>query len=1271
MSSNIGHIINSTLRPPNSRATFPVTFSNENKGGLHSYTTLTERNNIPQERRIVGMEVFVASGATKYLLSGGTSNSNWVAIPYFGSGSGPGATGYLPLSGGTMTGPININSNPIYQVGTISGSNNYLAISFYDQDRKLYDRVGREIIDFYDINAGVKILNGFNLYGAIAYAGTSVSNTFLLPEKGGTMQTFAMLSDLTGGSGAYLPTSGGTMFGNINMSGNNITNVITLDYTDSFGYSYIRNDSSGGIIYSENPNGNSAFVADPTGPHIDTYDASNNSASFSINAVTGQLTFSSIDNSSTDRGSLTFKGTDGIGIKNNSGATSYISNFGLTGNTIYNLPNKPVGSQTFAMLSDITGNTIDLSGYLKISAFTAYSATTLTNINNRLLITNFNSYSASTAVGTGLTNYVNLTTDQTIGGQKSFTAKTTFQQVQINGQLLIGNPVDLQIRDAAGTLGTRAITGFNYLRGQNQSAAAPTYGFTNSANAGMYAVTSDTIGFATASIKRFEISTTDIIASLPVNAPLYDLLDFNGVNYRVALDSSSTNVLRVGAGFSNTFISGIVFATGSNFNIAGSLAIRDSVGTYLTALDSSAANTLRIGNGFSTVQMFGTSIWTNGNYTLNGTAFFGNTGAGAQLNARLQGTPNAANVYSLLNTSVNYTTSTAGIGAITAYETSQVNIIQSLAANQVVTLFKANPLVTSTGTGSTIYGYRGQINTLTAGTAYNIYADGTAQNFIQGVTTFGTEVMSPIFDVLDFDGVTYRKALDSVVNNQLRIGNGFALTNINTGGINLTAGNTVMASTAGSLTLQTLSSTGQLIMTTVGGTVASNGITLTNTGTMANATTNRNIVSISGVYTVTTPGVGILQALKINPILTLSGTANQTVTMIDVSPSVTSLTSGSTLYGVRSRINIDPSGATTYNIYADGTAPNYFAGNTVIGTGSTLDVSTLRILDSDGVTYRSILTSLGSAQQLLFANGFNGLSTPLTTWGLAGGATTFNSTAGNLTLSAPSAGNLIQLQSAGGGTANNGVTITGAATMTNNSNNRNVLLVSGNYTVAAAGAGTFQGIRVRPTLTLSSAANQVISMVELFPAVNSLTSGNNVYGLRSRLDLDPSGATVYNIYADGVAPNYFAGTITAKGFTDGTFASAGNVGERVEALVSGYTNYTTTATYQPITSITLTAGDWDISSFATFNSNTSTLTGGANVVFALTTISGSVSGATEGKTISYIAQSALIGTSRQSSSSMRIRVSITATTTYYLNTQATFTLGNPQYVGSMLATRVR
>lgn len=143
------------------------------------------------------------------------------------------------------------------------------------------------------------------------------------------------------------------------------------------------------------------------------------------------------------------------------------------------------------------------------------------------------------------------------------------------------------------------------------------------------------------------------------------------------------------------------------------------------------------------------------------------------------------------------------------------------------------------------------------------------------------------------------------------------------------------------------------------------------------------------------------------------------------------------------------------------------------------------------------------------------------------------------------------------------------------------------------------------------------------------------------------------------------------GTTTNDAAAAGIIGEEINAIQSTYTNFTTTAAYQNITSIALTAGDWDLSAFFTYSSNSATITAASNAIFVISTTTASAAGAAEGLNIGYIPQAALLTTSKFSDTVTPYRVSLSGTTTYYLNAQATFTVGNPQFVGSIRARRIR
>jgi hypothetical protein len=78
MAQNTGTLIFGTLKTFDSLDTYPVAETNDILGSAKSVATLTDRDNIPVERRQIGMTVYVNADKLTYKLENGVSNSNWV-----------------------------------------------------------------------------------------------------------------------------------------------------------------------------------------------------------------------------------------------------------------------------------------------------------------------------------------------------------------------------------------------------------------------------------------------------------------------------------------------------------------------------------------------------------------------------------------------------------------------------------------------------------------------------------------------------------------------------------------------------------------------------------------------------------------------------------------------------------------------------------------------------------------------------------------------------------------------------------------------------------------------------------------------------------------------------------------------------------------------------------------------------------------------------------------------------------------------------------------
>lgn len=145
------------------------------------------------------------------------------------------------------------------------------------------------------------------------------------------------------------------------------------------------------------------------------------------------------------------------------------------------------------------------------------------------------------------------------------------------------------------------------------------------------------------------------------------------------------------------------------------------------------------------------------------------------------------------------------------------------------------------------------------------------------------------------------------------------------------------------------------------------------------------------------------------------------------------------------------------------------------------------------------------------------------------------------------------------------------------------------------------------------------------------------------------------------------GGTSIKGINTNTAAAAGDVGEYIEAN-SFSVSAPATNTYGDITSITLTAGDWDISAIAASVINTGvTIT---SVISGIGTAPGtSGAGLTTGDTQGYS-----VPPTAQYLPTITIppkRVLIASTTTYYLKMWISYASGTPQFHGRISARRVR
>jgi len=180
--------------------------------------------------------------------------------------------------------------------------------------------------------------------------------------------------------------------------------------------------------------------------------------------------------------------------------------------------------------------------------------------------------------------------------------------------------------------------------------------------------------------------------------------------------------------------------------------------------------------------------------------------------------------------------------------------------------------------------------------------------------------------------------------------------------------------------------------------------------------------------------------------------------------------------------------------------------------------------------------------------------------------------------------------------------------------------------------------------TNATLGNTAVGLGNTVTTVGNLTLGNVAI---------TSGTANVTITGGSVANSIVLGT------TAGDNASAGYVGEYVDSYVSSVT-VNTSATN--LTSISLTAGDWDIYGNAQINGGT---VGATTMSVGISTTSGSFSGTNLAKSA---ANGCVLSASATGGAVVKFRVNITSTTTYYL--VASVNVANAGY-GYICARRMR
>ena len=183
----------------------------------------------------------------------------------------------------------------------------------------------------------------------------------------------------------------------------------------------------------------------------------------------------------------------------------------------------------------------------------------------------------------------------------------------------------------------------------------------------------------------------------------------------------------------------------------------------------------------------------------------------------------------------------------------------------------------------------------------------------------------------------------------------------------------------------------------------------------------------------------------------------------------------------------------------------------------------------------------------------------------------------------------------------------------------------------------------------------------------TFTDGTTAYGSQVESEISNI-VTVWNAHDNGSSSWQYLKASTqliGKGTATNDAASTGFIGEYLESIISSPVNMPTSTQWGDLTSISLTAGDWDVNGIVSFELNGATATG--EYAGGLSSTTGNSTPAI-GSRCSTLAPTASV---ISSVSLPNIRFSLASTTTVYLKYSGVFSAGTPQSTGAIRARRIR
>jgi len=164
--------------------------------------------------------------------------------------------------------------------------------------------------------------------------------------------------------------------------------------------------------------------------------------------------------------------------------------------------------------------------------------------------------------------------------------------------------------------------------------------------------------------------------------------------------------------------------------------------------------------------------------------------------------------------------------------------------------------------------------------------------------------------------------------------------------------------------------------------------------------------------------------------------------------------------------------------------------------------------------------------------------------------------------------------------------------------------------------------------------------------------------------------TATGVKTVGIGNTVSGSKVNIAGEIDGVAAGAGYIGQPLSSLIpSGSAVSLTTGTPANVTSVALTAGDWDVSGSVDYVASTASIAVSAVWESGINTTTATLP--TDGTEVFYATPAVIATTSFKTSLVIpRKIINVSAGTTVYLVTEATFTAGTVTAYGSITARRV-